>query len=89
LFRKLGLNYLKMEKLFSINYSNVKIDKLKEQTSSILGLFTKKSKKEVIDIVVYKSYTILALSDSSIIVYDSLKEILLMEINVKRYLYRN
>jgi hypothetical protein len=83
-----------MEKLFNINYSNVKVEKLKEQTSSILGLFTKKTKKDVIDLAVYKSNTILALSDSSIIIYDSLKEILLMEINVivfliKELFYKN
>ena len=74
-----------MEKLFNIAHTNVKIDKLKEQTSSILGLFTKKSKKDIIDLIIYKSNTILGLSDSSIIIYDSLKEILLMEINVNTY----
>ena len=69
-------------KIFKINNAKVDIEKLKETGGSLLGFFTKKGKKEVIDLVLYKSMVIFALTESYLIVYDILRECQLLDINV-------
>ena len=73
-------------KIFKKNTTKVEIEKIKESSSSLLGFFGRKSKKDIVDICLYKSDAILALSDSSLIVYDIIRESQTLEINVKNLL---
>ena len=72
-------------KIFKKNTNKVEIEKIKEGNSSLLGFFGRKSKKEIIDILLYKSEAIIALSDYSIIIYDIIRESQSLEINVNSY----
>ena len=69
-------------KLFKTKSTKVEIEKIKETSGSLLNFFGKKTKKDIVDITLYKSDVIIALSDSSIIIYDIIRESQSLEINV-------
>lgn len=70
-------------KIFKTNSVKVEIEKLKETGGGVLGFFTKKSKKDVVDVCLYKSDAIIALSDSYLIIYDLVRGTQTLEINVR------
>jgi hypothetical protein len=74
-------------KLIKKLITKIEIEKLKE-SGGILSIFSKNTKKEIIDACLYKSDVIIALSDSSLIIYDMVREFQKLEINVKNiYLF--
>ncbi len=77
------INSIKIKNTFSKLTTNINLERLKEQTSSIFNFLNKLiSKKEIISLTLYKSDILFAISDSCIIVYDSLHECLKFEILV-------
>lgn len=72
-----------MDSIFSRTQSRVSSEKLKETTTGVFSMFSKKNKREVVDIKYYKSNVILGLSDGYILVYDIVNEKNVYEINVK------
>ena len=68
---------------FSKLQTNINLERLKEQSSSFFNFLNKLiSKKEVVSMTLYKSDMIFAISDSCIVVYDSIHECLKYEVNV-------
>jgi hypothetical protein len=77
----------KSTKIFKKITNKVDVEKLKDvggaSIGSIFNMFTKRNKKEVIDICLYKSNMIIGLSDDTLIVYDMLRLSQTLEINVR------
>jgi hypothetical protein len=71
-----------MDGLFSRSISKITSEKLKETNTGVFSMFSKKNKREVVDIKYYKSNLIIALSDGYILIYDIVNEKNLFEINV-------
>ena len=72
-----------MDSIFSRLQTKVTSEKLKETNTGVFSMFSKKNKREVVDIKYYKSNLIMGLSDGYILVYDIVNEKNLYEINVK------
>jgi tRNA 2-selenouridine synthase SelU len=72
---------MEKNKIFTIQTNNVNIEKLNERSNSLLGLFTSKTRKEVIDLKIYKSLFIFGLSDTTLVTYDIVREKQIVEIN--------
>lgn len=68
-------------RIFNKTITNLDIDSIKESSSSLLTFFGKKSKKELASFVLYKSDLVVCLSDSTIIIYDIIRESQILEIN--------
>jgi len=61
-------------KLYSQANIKIEIPKIKESHNTFLNFFSGNKKQEIIDLKIYKSEAIIGLKDSSIIIYDILRE---------------
>jgi len=79
----------KNTKIFKKISNKVDVEKLKDaggaSIGSIFNMFTKRNRKDVIDLCLYKSNMIIALSDDTLIVYDMLRLSQTLEINVRNF----
>lgn len=73
-----------MDSIFFRTQSKVTSEKLKETNTGVFSMFSKKNKREVIDIKYTKSNLIIGLSDGYILIYDIVNEKNLYEINVNQ-----
>ena len=71
-----------MDSIFYRLHTNVTSEKLKETNTGVFSIFSKKNKRDVIDVKYYKSNLILALSDGFILIYDISNEKNIFEIDV-------
>ncbi len=71
-----------MDSIFSRTQTKITSEKLRETTTGVFSMFSKKNKREVVDIKYYKSNLIMGLSDGYILIYDILNEKTLYEIDV-------
>jgi hypothetical protein len=71
---------MEKNKIFTIQTNNINIDKLNERSNTLLGLFSSKTRKDVIDFKIYKSLFIFGLSDTTLVTYDIVREKQIVEI---------
>jgi len=71
---QLNLNQTNNFNLYSQSQINVEIPKLKEGSSSFLNFFSGNKKQDIVDFAIYKSEAIIGFKDSSIILYDMIRE---------------
>ena len=76
-----------MDSIFLRTQTKVTSEKLKETNTGVFSMFSKKNKREVVDIKYYKSNLILGLSDGFVLIYDIVNQKILYEINVINTLF--